>query len=72
MEEQLINTGRKKISAPVKINSNVLIGYNAIIMPGISIGECSIVGAGSVLNSSIPPYSVVSGNPAKIIRYIKS
>lgn len=53
---------------PVVIEDNVWIGGNACIMPGVRIGKGSIVGAGSVVTKDVPPYSVVAGNPARIIK----
>jgi acetyltransferase-like isoleucine patch superfamily enzyme len=47
------------------------IGANSIILPGVSVGENSVIGAGSVVTRSVPPYVLVAGNPAKIIREIK-
>ena len=44
------------------------VGTGSIILPGVKIGEGSIVGAGSVVTKDVPPYSVVAGNPAKILR----
>ena len=46
------------------------IGANAIILPGVFIGENSVVGAGSVVTRSVPPRTLVAGNPARIIREI--
>lgn len=46
------------------------IGTGVIIMPGVTIGECSIVGAGSVVTHDIPPYTISVGNPAKVIKEI--
>lgn len=46
------------------------IGANATILPGITIGENAMVGAGSVVTKDVPANAVVIGNPAKIIRYI--
>lgn len=51
----------------VVINDWCYIGANSHIMPGVSIGEGSLVAAGSVVTKSIPPHSVVGGNPAKFI-----
>ena len=50
------------------IENNVWIGANSTILAGVHIGEHVIVGAGSVVTKDIPPFSVVVGNPAKIIR----
>jgi serine acetyltransferase len=52
----------------VKIGSYVFIGYGAIILPNVTIGNGSLVGAGSVVTKDIPPFTVAVGNPAKIIR----
>lgn len=56
----------KKI-APVIIEDNCWIGASAIILPGITVHRCSIVGAGSVVTKDVPPYSVVAGVPARVI-----
>jgi UDP-2-acetamido-3-amino-2,3-dideoxy-glucuronate N-acetyltransferase len=53
------------------IKKGASIGANATILPGIEIGEYSVVGAGAVVTKSIPPYAVVMGNPAKIIRFLE-
>lgn len=52
---------------PIVINDDVFVGHDAIILGGTTIGEGSIVGAGSVLRQSIPAGSVVTGNPAKVV-----
>ncbi|MEX0350394.1 MAG: CatB-related O-acetyltransferase [Paracoccaceae bacterium] len=50
------------------IGHDVWIGYGALILPGARIGSGTIIGAGSVVRGDIPPYSVVTGNPARVIR----
>ena len=45
----------------------VYIGCNAVILPGVTIGEGALVAAGSVVTKSVPPHTVVGGNPARII-----
>lgn len=60
------------IAQKVKINSNVWIGSNAIILPGITIGYGAIIGAGSVVTKDVPANAIVAGNPAKIIKYTKT
>jgi acetyltransferase-like isoleucine patch superfamily enzyme len=52
---------------PVLIRDNVWIGKNCILFPGVKIGEGSVISAGSVVRSHVPPYSVVAGNPAKVL-----
>jgi len=52
---------------PVIIEDDCFIGYNAIILMGSKIGKGSIVGAGAVVSSDVPPGSVVAGNPARVI-----
>ena len=53
---------------PVKIGKNVWIGDKATILAGVTIGDGAIVAANSVVCKDVPPYSVVAGNPAKIIK----
>lgn len=51
------------------VGNDVWFGYAAIIMPGVQIGDGAIVAAGSVVTRDVPPYAIVGGNPAAIIRY---
>lgn len=53
---------------PVRLEKNVWIGDSAIVCKGVTIGENSIVGAGAIVVSSIPPNSVAVGNPARVVR----
>jgi acetyltransferase-like isoleucine patch superfamily enzyme len=55
---------------PIKIFDKVWIGFNSIILKGLTIGEGAVVAAGSVVTKDVPPYTIVAGNPAKIIRQI--
>lgn len=52
----------------VHIEHDVWCGINSIILPGVRIGKYSIVGAGSLVNKDVPPYTIVAGSPAKIIK----
>lgn len=52
----------------IVIGNDVWIGYNAIIMPGIRIGDGAIIATASVVTRNVPPYTIVGGNPARIIR----
>jgi acetyltransferase-like isoleucine patch superfamily enzyme len=53
---------------PVIIGDNVWIGNRAIILPGVTIGDGAVVGAGSVVTRDVPPRTVVAGNPARVLR----
>lgn len=53
---------------PIVIEDNVWIGANSIILPGITIGENSIIGSGSIVTSNIPSNVVAAGNPCSILR----
>ena len=50
------------------IGNDVWIGQNAVILPGVHIGDGAIIGASSVVGTSVAPYTIVAGNPAKILR----
>lgn len=52
----------------VKIKDDVWIGQRTIILPGLTIEKGTIIGAGSVVTKSFPPYSIIGGNPAKLIK----
>jgi acetyltransferase-like isoleucine patch superfamily enzyme len=58
-----MRTGR-----PIRLCRNTWIGFEACVLPGVTIGEGSIVGARSVVAEDVPPYVIVTGNPARIIR----
>ena len=53
---------------PIKICENARIGAFSVILPGVTIGKGSIIGAGSVVSDDIPPYSIAYGSPAKVVR----
>ena len=55
---------------PIRVERNVWIGFEACVLPGVTIGEGSIVGARSVVNADVPPFTVVAGNPARVIRQL--
>lgn len=55
----------------ITLKKGCSIGANATILPGITIGENAMVGAGAVVTKDVPANTVVAGNPAKIIRYLK-
>lgn len=53
---------------PIAIGSRVWIGGGAIVLPGVSIGDDTVIGAGSVVTRSVPPRVVAAGNPCRILR----
>lgn len=56
--------------ADVVIGSNVWIGGSVVITPGVHIGDCCVIGAGSVVTKDIPAWSLAAGNPCRVIREI--
>jgi acetyltransferase-like isoleucine patch superfamily enzyme len=56
----------------IRIGNDVWIGVRSIIFPGVRIGDGSIVSAGSVVRTHVPPYSVVSGNPARVVLRLRN
>ena len=59
---------RKIKTKPVIIGDNVWLGEGAVVLPGVIIGNSSIVGANSVVSKNIPEYSIAVGNPARVIK----
>ncbi len=57
---------------PVRIGAWADIGTNAVILPGVTVGKGSIVGAGAVVTEDVPPFAVVAGVPAKFLRWRKA
>ncbi len=58
-----------KDEEPVNIGNDVWIGARVIILPGVTIGDGAIIGAGAVIAKDIPSYAIVIGNPARIVKY---
>lgn len=58
-------------SAPILINENAWIGFESVILSGVSIGEGAIVGARSVVRDDVEPWTVVAGNPAVVIKRLR-
>ncbi len=57
--------------AKVVVEDGAWIGSHAVILPGVRIGKCSVVAAGAIVTENVPPYTVVAGVPAKVIRKLK-
>jgi acetyltransferase-like isoleucine patch superfamily enzyme len=56
---------------PVIVRDNVWIGGRAIVFPGVTIGEGSIVSPGSVVMTDVPPFTIVAGNPARVVQHLQ-
>lgn len=68
--ERLLETAAD--ARPVRIGNNVWIGFDSCVLPGVTIGEGSIVGARSVVFDDVPPFTVVAGNPARVVRGLEN
>lgn len=55
---------------PVILEDNVWVGFNAVILPGVTLGQGCIVGCNTIVHEDIPPYAVVVGNPARVVRFL--
>lgn len=62
---------RKNSYAPIRIGENVWIGSQAVILPGVTIGEWAVVAAGAVVTKDVPAYTVVGGVPARVLRQME-
>lgn len=63
-----ISRERALHTSPVHIESNVWLGEGVVVLPGVRIGQSSIIGANSVVTRSVPAYSIAAGNPARLIK----
>lgn len=65
-----LNMGDEAVSkGAIEIKDDVWIGYNSLILSGVTLGQGAVIAAGSVVVKDVPPYAIVGGNPAKIIKY---
>ena len=55
---------------PITVQDNVWVGFNAVILPGVTLGQGCIVGCNTVVSKDVPPYAVVVGNPARVVRFL--
>jgi maltose O-acetyltransferase len=60
----------REFGSPITIEDDVWLGGGAIVLPGVTIGRASVIGAGSVVTKNIPPGVVAVGNPCRVIREI--
>lgn len=68
LEVNKLNKLYTAFTKPVVIEDNVYIGTGAIILPGITVHEMSVVGAGAVVTKDVPSFTVVAGVPAKVVK----
>lgn len=62
-EKEAVSKGK------IIVGDDVWIGFNSLILSGVNIGQGAVVAAGSVIVKDVPPYAIVGGNPAKVIKY---
>lgn len=60
--------GHPATKGDVRIGNDVWVGYKAMILSGVTLGDGAVVGAGAVVSSDVPAYAIVAGNPARVIR----
>jgi maltose O-acetyltransferase len=69
MEDHELRRARWETAAPITIgDNNVWFGGGVIVCPGVTVGENTVVGAGSVVTRDLPPRVVAAGNPCRVIR----
>lgn len=59
------------MSAPVRLESGCFVGVNATLLPGITVGEGGVVAAGAVVTEDVPPWHVVGGVPARVVKKLR-
>jgi acetyltransferase-like isoleucine patch superfamily enzyme len=59
------------VPQPIRIGRNVWIGFDSCVLPGVTIGEGAIVGARSVVMNHVEPFTIVAGNPARVVRRLE-
>jgi acetyltransferase-like isoleucine patch superfamily enzyme len=64
-----LEDGQPFSRGPVTIGSDVWIGYDVVILSGVTIGHGAVVAAGALVTKDVPPYAIVGGNPAQILRH---
>ena len=67
----LKKNGYPRITKPVLIKEGAVINPGSIIMAGVTIGKNSIIAVGSIVNKDVPDYTIVAGNPARVIKRIE-
>ena len=68
--EPALRSKQAQYNLPIHIGNNVWIGASCVVLPGVTIGENSVIGAGSIVTKDIPPNVVAVGNPCRVLRPI--
>lgn len=63
--------GEQGESRPVRIEDDVFVGTQALILKGVTVGRGAVVGAGAVVTRDVPPFSIVAGNPARVVGNVR-
>lgn len=58
------------VQKPIHIKQGAWVSSGSIVLAGVTIGEHAVVGAGSIVTKDVPPYGIVAGNPARLIKYV--
>lgn len=61
--------GHPSSKGVTKIGNDVWIGFRAMVLSGVTIGDGAVIGAGAVVSMDVAPYAIVAGNPAKVVRF---
>jgi acetyltransferase-like isoleucine patch superfamily enzyme len=70
-EKHVSNDWNEVKCKPVRIEDDVWLGFKASVLKGVTIGQGAVVAAGAMVTKDVPPYTLVAGNPARIIRDLK-
>lgn len=57
---------------PVTLEDNVWIGFDSVVLPGVTVGRGAVIGCKTVISEDVPPYAIVVGSPPRIVRYLKA
>lgn len=58
-------------AAPIVLEDNCWVGFDSVILPGVTLGRGCVVGCKTVVDADVPPYAIVTGSPARIVRYLE-
>lgn len=68
-KDRYLDLGR--YAKPIVIEDNVWVGFDAVILPGVRLGQGCIVGCKTIITEDVPPYAVITGNPPRIVKYLE-